>query len=118
MRLIKLFELELSSRKIAAQLGLKGVNIIRIAIIAHNKEGGGLLCGEIEMDGVYFGGKRKGKRGRGVAGKIPVFGILERNGVVRGRALKRVTAESIRFKVSWYLQGEVSTVLGERPHPL
>ena len=27
----------------------------------------------------YFGGKRKGKRGRGAEGKIPVFGILERD---------------------------------------
>jgi len=28
------------------------------------------------MDESYFGGKRKGKRGRGSQGKIPVFGIL------------------------------------------
>ena len=34
------------------------------------------------MDESYFGGKRKGKRGRGAAGKIPVFGILKRNGYV------------------------------------
>jgi len=26
----------------------------------------------------YFGGHRKGKRGRGAAGKVPVFGILKR----------------------------------------
>ena len=29
--------------------------------------------GEFEVDESYFGGKRKGKRGRGAAGKIPVF---------------------------------------------
>jgi len=33
------------------------------------------LCGEIEVDESYFGGKRKGKRGRGAAGKVPVFGL-------------------------------------------
>ena len=38
--------------------------------------------GEIEVDESYFGGKRKGKRGRGAAGKIPVFGLLKRGGKV------------------------------------
>ena len=41
------------------------------------------LQGEIEVDESYFGAKRiKGKRGRGAAGKTPVFGILERGGKV------------------------------------
>jgi len=30
----------------------------------------------------YFGGRRKGKRGRGAAGKVAVFGILRRGGRV------------------------------------
>ncbi len=47
------------------------------------------------MDEAYFGGKRKGKRGRGAAGKIPVFGILERNGVVKVEVLKKVTTDTI-----------------------
>ena len=38
--------------------------------------------GEIEADERYFGGARKGKRGRDVAGKIAVFGFLKRNGKV------------------------------------
>jgi len=40
------------------------------------------FSGEIEMDESYFGERRKGKRGRGAAGKVPVFGILERGGKV------------------------------------
>lgn len=36
------------------------------------------LSGEIEADESYFGGKRKGKRGRGAAGKVAVFGLLKR----------------------------------------
>ena len=40
------------------------------------------LSGEVEVDDSYFGGLRKGKRGRGAAGKIPVFGILKRGGKV------------------------------------
>jgi hypothetical protein len=38
--------------------------------------------GFAEVDESYFGGVRKGKRGRGAAGKIPVFGILKRGGKV------------------------------------
>ena len=40
------------------------------------------LGGEIEVDESYFGGRRKGKRGRGAAGKVPVFGLLKRGGRV------------------------------------
>jgi transposase-like protein len=40
------------------------------------------FTGEIELDESYFGGIRKGKRGRGAAGKVPVFGILKRGGKV------------------------------------
>ena len=36
------------------------------------------FCGKIELDESYFAGVRKGKRGHGAAGKIPVFGILKR----------------------------------------
>lgn len=41
-----------------------------------------LFGGEIEVDESYFGGRRKGRRGRGAAGKIPVFGLLKRGGKV------------------------------------
>jgi transposase len=40
------------------------------------------LDGEVEVDESYFGGARKGKRGRGAAGKVPVFGLLKRGGKV------------------------------------
>ncbi len=40
------------------------------------------LFGEVEVDESYFGGRRKGKRGRGAGGKVPVFGILKRGGRV------------------------------------
>ena len=40
------------------------------------------LDGEVEVDESYFGGARKGNRGRGAAGKVPVFGLLKRNGKV------------------------------------
>jgi transposase len=36
----------------------------------------------VELDESYFGGVRKGKRGRGAAGRVVVFGILKRKGRV------------------------------------
>ncbi|WP_415570787.1 transposase [Komagataeibacter saccharivorans] len=36
------------------------------------------LEGKVEVDESYFGGHRKGKRGRGVAGKVAVFQLLQR----------------------------------------
>ncbi|OOS07577.1 IS1595 family transposase [[Haemophilus] felis] len=41
-----------------------------------------MFDGEVEADESYFGGTRKGKRGRGAAGKTAVFGLLKRNGKV------------------------------------
>ena len=41
-----------------------------------------MFSGEIEVDESYFGGKRKGKRGRGTGERIPVFGLLKRGGRV------------------------------------
>ena len=53
-------------------------------IIAYNieLEYADYFDGEIEVDESYFGGHRKGNRGRGAAGKVPVFGLLKRGGRV------------------------------------
>ena len=51
-------------------------------IIYYCDEEAGVFEGKIEIDESYFGGHRKGKRGRGAAGKVPVFGLLKRNGKV------------------------------------
>ena len=40
------------------------------------------LSEEVEADENYFGGVRKGKRGRGAAGKTAVLGLLKRSGKV------------------------------------
>jgi transposase len=100
LRLVKLFELELSVRKIAQQLRLsynaayKAVHTIRAAILAHPTDDVS-LSGEVEVDESYFGGKRKGKRGRGAAGKVPVFGILEREGRVFVEVLPTTRAKDV-----------------------
>lgn len=47
------------------------------------------------QSGSYFGGRRKGRRGRGAAGKIPVFGILERKGKVLVTVVPNVTTHTL-----------------------
>ena len=56
---------------------LRELIALHVAQEAHEAFGG-----EIEVDESYFGGVRKGKRGRGAAGKVPVFGLLKRGGRV------------------------------------
>jgi transposase len=56
---------------------------------------GSRLKGEVEMDESYFGGRRKGKRGRGAAGKNVVFGLLERDGKVYTRVVEGVSADEL-----------------------
>src|ERR1700739_1349566 len=55
---------------------------LRELIAARLAEESPFVEGEIEVDESYFGGYRKGKRGRGAAGKVPVFGLLKRAGKV------------------------------------
>lgn len=54
-----------------------------------------LLKGEIECDESYFGGHRKGHRGRGSTNKIIVLGLLERKGNIYTTILENVKASSL-----------------------
>jgi transposase len=88
---------------------------LRIIISQHlEAEAGEFLSGEIEVDESYFGGRCKGKRGRGAGGKIPVFGLLKRGGKVytkiiadaKGATLmpiikEKVIPDSIVYSDSW-----------------
>jgi transposase len=55
---------------------------LRCAIATKQLERAAQFAGEVELDESYFGGHRKGKRGRGAGGKTAVFGILKRGGQV------------------------------------
>ena len=61
------------------------------------------FAGEIELDESYFEGARKGKRSRGAAGKVPVFGILKRGGKVYIQIIDNTKTDTlmpiIRLKV-------------------
>ena len=64
-------------------------------IIAARVEDESPLQGEVEIDESYFGGRRKGKRGRGAAGKVAVFGILKRGGRVYTTMLPNVSRTTL-----------------------
>ena len=49
----------------------------------------------VELDESYFGGRRKGRRGRGAAGKEVVFGILKRNGRVYTVVVDNAKSETL-----------------------
>ncbi len=52
--------------------------------------------GIFELDESYFGAKRvRGKRGRGAAGKTPVFGVLKREGKVFVSIVPRCSREDL-----------------------
>ena len=54
-----------------------------------------VFSGEIEIAESYFGGKRKGKRARGAAGKVPVFGLLKRAGKVHTKVLPDASSTTL-----------------------
>jgi transposase len=97
---IKLFELDTSVRESAKQLGLAYntiyhlYQILRNAIIVTDSDNGS-FSGEIEMNESYFIWRRKGNRGRGAAGKVPVFGILGPRGKVKVEVVSDVKGDTL-----------------------
>ena len=69
--MIKLFKLCISANAAAKEAGasyptaLAAYDCMRMTIVKHMAKSDSQLRGEIEADKAYFGGKRKGKRGRG-----------------------------------------------------
>ena len=99
------------NRKTAAFFFLRLREIIALELKAESEA---MFGGEIEVDESYFGGRRKGKRGRGAAGKIPVFGLLKRGGKVYTKIIpdasgatlipiieRKVVPDSIVYSDSW-----------------
>ena len=64
-------------------------------MIAYELDDDSPFEGEIELDESYFGGHRKGNRGRGAAGKIPVFGLLKRRGKVYTKVIPDASSKTL-----------------------
>lgn len=93
-RLVEFFVLEVTARSAASVLGLQPNTTAlyyrklrqriadQLALVEHE-----VFDGSVELDESYFGGVRKGKRGRGAAGKVVVFGLLKRGGKVYAKVV-------------------------------
>lgn len=57
------------------------------------------LAGHVEVDETYFGGRQKGKRGRGAAHKTPVVGLRQRDGRVRSLVVPNVQSPTLRAAI-------------------
>jgi len=101
MQILYYFYLEISARKTAKELELNYRLVhrkfmqFRKAMANFCAKEAQKLNGELELDETYFGGKRKGKRGRGANNKAIAFGILERNGKVYTLIVENVQAETL-----------------------
>ncbi len=79
-------------------------NVFREHILSWQYEEVMRLSGEIEVDESYFGPRRvRGKRGRGAAGKTPVFGLLKRG----GKVFVTVVASASRAALMPIIEGKV-----------
>lgn len=54
-----------------------------------------IFSNEVEVDETYIGGVRRGKRGRGAAGKTPVIGIAQREGHVMALVVANVKRSAV-----------------------
>ena len=79
-----------SAKEIERHLGVTYKTAWRIQkhIRSLMKQDNSIFTGTVEIDETFIGGRRKGKRGRGAAGKTIVFGMTEREGGVKARVVK------------------------------
>ncbi len=111
---------ETSDRVSISQLTINSIYMAirkRVYIIAI-KEGHSKFSSEVEIDESYFGARRvRGKRGRGARGKVPVFGILKRNGKVYTNIVKNCSrAQLLPILKGKVLDGTTVYSDGWRPY--
>lgn len=98
----KLIEHFVAGATARAASEIVGVNVktatafyMRLRHLIASKQPSFELSGEVEADESYFGGRRKGKRGRGAAGKVAVFGLLKRGGKVYAAIISNAKTETL-----------------------
>ena len=98
-RLIEHFVAGTTARAAAQIIGVQANTAITFYMRLRKLVAGKLpsyeLQGEVEADESYFGGVRKGKRGRGAAGKVAVFGLLKRGGKVYTAIITNAKTETL-----------------------
>lgn len=102
LKLLEFFVLEVTARSAADLLGIQSNSAalfyrkLREVIAYHlEQQAHEMFAGAIELDESYFADARKGKRGRGAAGKVAVFGILKRGGKVFTKVVNDTKTETL-----------------------
>lgn len=111
LRLLKLFELDIHTGRMAEQLSLsyntvyKAMYTLRLAILSHSLDADRILH---SIDGLGIGPNGKIKAAPAASsggGRIPVFGIVERNGQVFADLIPELSVESVlHFKLNFHLK--------------
>ena len=98
-KLIELFVAGSTARAAGELVGVEANTaakfFLRLRQLTASKQPSLQLSGEVEADESYFSGVRKGKRGRGVAGKVAVFGLLKRRGKVYACTVPNAKTETL-----------------------
>ena len=101
-RTAPLFVLEVTARSAADILGIQPNTAILFyrkirTVISHHlaRVANEIFDCVVELDESYFGRHRKGRSGRGAAGKVVVFGILKRNGRAYTVVVDNAKSESL-----------------------
>ena len=98
-KLIELFVAGSTARAAGEIVGVEANTaakfFLRLRQLIASKQPNLQLSGEVEADESYFSGVRKGKRGRGAAGKVAVFGLLKRRGKVYACTVPNAKTETL-----------------------
>ena len=106
LKILHYFSLEIPANKAAKDLGFS-YPMVRNKYMRYRQEIVEILdqdfqklSGEIECDESYFGGKKRGPRGRGSRGKMIVFGMLERQNKIFTTIVDNVSAQTLIDEIS------------------
>jgi len=88
-----------SAKELERQLGVTYKCAWRMAqqirTLFEDNDPDGTLGNIVEADETYYGGKKRGKRGRGAGGKTPIIGITERGGNIKAIVTTNVKRSTV-----------------------
>ena len=117
-KLLEFFVLQVTARSAADILGIQLNSAILfyrkirmvishyLVLVAYE-----VFEGPVELDESYFGGRRKGRRGRSAAGKVVVFGILKRNGRVYTVVVDNAKSDTLMPVIKKKIGGVLKSML-------
>jgi transposase-like protein len=87
----------ISAKQIQRETGVTYKTAWRMCNLIRSKldEDSSPFSGEVEVDESYFGGRRKGKRGRGAEGKTAVVGVAQRKGRLKAVVVPDTKSQTV-----------------------